>query len=260
MATWKKVIVSGSTANLANLQVDGLTSGEVVIGGGSGNLSTTAVNGTGNIVATTNATNLVHSGSFSGSFQGNGSGLTGVVATLGSSLTQGTGITTFTFDGSSAQTVSVSGSSGLTSNTVTKWTGNAFANTSITDNGSLVTFTNNALFQGNVTVQGTASFQNTENLLVADRFVLFASGSNTTGDGGIVIQQGTQNIGEFFGYDAGTVRWGLTSSFDAATSTFAPDAFVAAVVDLNAGHTDVARYQKNGNIKVDTNGDIFIYA
>jgi hypothetical protein len=81
MAEWKKVIVSGSTANLATLQVDNLTSGQVVIGGGASNLSTTAINGTGNIVATTGATGLVHSGSFSGSFQGNGSGLTGVIAT-----------------------------------------------------------------------------------------------------------------------------------------------------------------------------------
>lgn len=81
MATWKKVIVSGSTGNFANIQVDGLTSGNVVIGGGSGNLTTTAINGTGNIVATTNASGLTHSGSFSGSFQGNGAGLTGVTAT-----------------------------------------------------------------------------------------------------------------------------------------------------------------------------------
>lgn len=72
MATWKKVIVSGSSAELAALKVDNLTSGQVVIGGGSaGNLSTTAINGTGNIVATTGATNVVMSGSFSGSFSGN---------------------------------------------------------------------------------------------------------------------------------------------------------------------------------------------
>jgi len=83
MATWKKVIVSGSAANLSSLQVDNLTSGQVVIGGGTaGNLSTTAINGTGNIVATTNATGLVHSGSFSGSFFGDGSGLSGVAASF----------------------------------------------------------------------------------------------------------------------------------------------------------------------------------
>jgi hypothetical protein len=82
MATWKKVIVSGSTANLANLQVDGLTSGQVVIGGGTaGNLTTTAINGTGNIVATTGATGVSMTGSFTGSFTGNGAGLTGVTAT-----------------------------------------------------------------------------------------------------------------------------------------------------------------------------------
>lgn len=62
MATWKKVIVSGSAANLSALQVDNLTSGQVVIGGGTGNLSTTAINGTGNILATTGATGVSISG------------------------------------------------------------------------------------------------------------------------------------------------------------------------------------------------------
>ena len=85
MANWKKVVVSGSAPELANLQVDGLTADQVVIGGGSaGNLSTTAINGTGNIVATTAASGLEHSGSFSGSFEGtfsgDGTNLTGVTA------------------------------------------------------------------------------------------------------------------------------------------------------------------------------------
>jgi len=94
MATWKKVIVSGSTANLANVQVDALSSG--VVTGASGNLTTTAINGSGNIAATTGATGLKHSGSFSGSFEGDGSSLTGIVATtldidaFGSDLTSAT--------------------------------------------------------------------------------------------------------------------------------------------------------------------------
>lgn len=94
MATWKKVIVSGSAANLANLQVDALSSGLVT--GNSGNLTTTAVNGSGNIVATTGATGLKHSGSFSGSYEGDGSNLTGIAATtldidaFGSNLTSAT--------------------------------------------------------------------------------------------------------------------------------------------------------------------------
>ena len=75
MASWKKVIVSGSNANLTAVQVDGLTLNQVVIGGGSGsNLTTTAINGTGNILATTGSTGVIMSGSFSGSFQGNFNG------------------------------------------------------------------------------------------------------------------------------------------------------------------------------------------
>ena len=63
MASWKKVVVSGSSAALAALLVDNLTSGQVVIGGGPvGNLSTTAINGTGNILATTGASGVSISG------------------------------------------------------------------------------------------------------------------------------------------------------------------------------------------------------
>jgi hypothetical protein len=106
MAQWKKVVVSGSTANLANLQVDGLSSGLVT--GNSGNLTTTAVNGSGNILATTGASGLSVSGSFSGSFQGDGSSLSGITATqLANSLTDGNGIADFTFDGSGAVSISV---------------------------------------------------------------------------------------------------------------------------------------------------------
>ena len=123
------------------------------------------------------------------------------------------------------------------------------------------TFTNDVVIGGDLTVQGTASFQSTQELLVADRFVLFASGSNTTGDGGIVVQQGTQNIGELFAYDSATTRWGLTSSFDATNTSYIPDAFLSAV---SLGGTDPdavnARYKKNGNIFVGTDEEIWIYS
>jgi|LakMenE01Jun11ns_1017448.scaffolds.fasta_scaffold9951181_4 hypothetical protein len=478
MATWKKVIVSGSTANLAALQVDNLTSGNVVIGGGTGNLSTTAINGTGNIVATTNATNLIHSGSFSGSFQGNFVGTTNLP-----DLTQGTGITAFTYDGAATATVAVSGASALSTNNVTKWTGTAFANSSLTDNGTTITgatslqltgansaltgsftgsfvgngagltgvtataifpttavtnvtstdkffisqstgqeyitygnlltdlagtnltvegtdsltlasqisvtgvtaslfgtaswatnatnaitatnannvavtdttsgtgpyyvmfadgttgnravrvdsaaltfnattntltvtssnaisssfastvgsiapniqnnvdnyiltatgatgingeqkltfdgvtltVTGNEVITGNLTVQGTASFQQTTNLEVADRFVLFASGSNTAGDGGIVIQQGTQNVGELYGYDSATNRWAFTSSFTANGASFTPAAFITTteVAAANPLAAPIYGGASNGfgNIHVNTStGDIFIYS
>jgi hypothetical protein len=352
MAEWKKVIVSGSTANLAALQVDNLTLGQVVIGGGASNLSTTAINGTGNIAATTGATGLVHSGSFSGSFQGNFVGTTNLP-----DLTQGTGITAFTYDGSTTATVAVSGASALSTNNITKWTGAAFANSSLTDNGTAITgptsiqltgansnlsgsfsgsfqgnganltgvvatpifpttaktdlastdqffindgankyvtygnlltdlagtnlavegtdslrlattisgdttFSNSVIISQNLTVQGTASFQHTTNLDVADRFILLASGSNTTGDGGIVVQQGTQGIGETFAWDANTTRWAVTGSFNASQATFVPEAFMAAVIEGAASDptATIAKLTKKGNIFIASNESIYIYA
>ena len=71
MASWKKVIVSGSIPSFTDIKVDGLASNTVVLGGGSGSVLTTqARNGTGNIVGTTAADGVSMSGSFSGSFQG----------------------------------------------------------------------------------------------------------------------------------------------------------------------------------------------
>jgi len=118
---------------------------------------------------------------------------------------------------------------------------------------------------GDLTVQGTASFQNTQNLLVADRFVLFASGSNIDGDGGIVVQQDTQNVGVLYGYNSMFNRWGFTSSFDATGNSFTPAAYVgAAEASLGAPNADPkyggasAGY---GTIYVDqATGDIYIYA
>ena len=141
MSTWKKVIVSGSNANLTSLSVDNLTSGQVVIGGGTSNLTTTAINGTGNIVATTGATGLSHSGSFSGSFLGDGSQLTGVVATSANSLTIGEGLGgAASYNGSTAVTLTVSGAAQLTDNKVVKWnnTDGKFVDASLTDDGTTI--------------------------------------------------------------------------------------------------------------------------
>jgi len=197
------------------------------------------------------------SGSFSGSFSG--------AATL-PALTNSTGISAFTYTGAGTANVAVSGASALSSNTLTKWTGTAFANTNITDNGSTVTVNVPAVFNSNITVTGTASFQNTANLLVADRFALFASGSSTTGDGGIVVQQGTQNIGELLGYDSATTRWGFTSSFNAANSTYTPVAYVGTVqtgTGITAAYTAPlygGSTNGQGTIAVDTGTlDIWIY-
>jgi hypothetical protein len=242
MAEWKKVIVSGSNAELNQLNV------------GS------------NQQITTNPATTYLSGSFSGSFQG--------TANL-PDLTHGEGIVPFTYDGATTATVAVSGAAQLSDNTIVKWndTDGKFVNSNITDSGTLVTvgvdtqFNQDVFVNGDIVVQGTASFQNTENLLVADRFVLFASGSVSTGDGGIVVQQGTQNVGELFGYDSATTRWGFTSSFNAASSSFSPVVYVGAV-QTGTGQTAASAapiyggsLNGYGTIHVDTDdSEIWIYA
>ena len=173
MATWKKVIVSGSQAELATLKVDNLTSGQAVIGGGStSNLSTRAINGSGDILAS-GASGIQLTGSFTGSFTGDGSGLTGVVATNPNAITNGEGITSFSYNGLTAQTVSVSGAADLTANAITKWdnTANKFANSSLTDNGTTISGTTSIVLTGansslTGSLRGTASFASNAGLVI----------------------------------------------------------------------------------------------
>ena len=120
MATWKKVIVSGSSAELSQLNV-----------------------GANQQINTAPASTFL-SGSFSGSFNGNGANLTGVTnATTIASLSQGTGIASFTFNGSAAQTVALKNAGSLTNNLITKWdSGNGqLVNSALTDNGSVISTT-----------------------------------------------------------------------------------------------------------------------
>ncbi len=136
MATWKKIIVSGSNAHLAQITSSVLTDGNLIMAGVGGALKNSGISfsgstfniGSSSIIST--GTGSVLTGSFSGSFSGAVTGL--------QNLTQGSGITPFTYNGSGATTVAVSGASALNSNAVTKWNGVAFVNSSLTDNGTVV--------------------------------------------------------------------------------------------------------------------------
>jgi hypothetical protein len=190
-------------------------------------------------------------GSFTGSFAGDGSQLTGIATTLNVSASNGSGISIDL----KTEDLTITG----TANEIETSAAGQTLTIGLPDD---VIITQDLTVNRNLTVLGTASFQNTTNLDVADRFILLASGSNTGGDGGIVVQQGTQGIGEAFAFDLQAVRWGVTGSFDGSTSTIAPDAFMAAVV-VGAG-TDPdaapARYDAAGNIFVGTDEAIWIYS
>jgi len=296
-----------------------------------------SLGGTITSIAGLTLTGAVVTGSFTGSFTG--------VTNL-PDLTQGVGITAFTYDGASTATIAVSGASALSTNNVNKWSGTAFVNSSLSDNGTIVSGASSIQLTGasssltgsftgsfkgdgsqltgiasspnldisasngtsisiapatqdltiggtaneietsaagttitiglpndiiigqdltvnrNLTVLGTASFQSTTNLDVADRFIRLASGSTSTGDGGIAIQQTSNGVSEAFGFDSGVSRWGVTSSFDASQNSLVPDAFMAlSLIGAGTDPTTVAaRYSVKGNIFVGTDENIWIYS
>jgi hypothetical protein len=255
MATWKKVIVSGSAAHLLNVTASNLTNDNLVIAGVGGALENSGLTFNGSTLNLGSAQVIAagFSGSFSGSFFGNGAGLTGIPSTLAVSGSTGNGTVAL-----QTQALTITG----TANEV---------ETSVSGQTVTIGLPNDVVIGRDLTVTrnlivfGTASFQNTENLLVADRFVLLASGSASPGDGGIVVQQGTQNIGEAFAFDSNTERWSVTGSFNASQAAFIPDAFMAAAINLASTNPNtsgpVVKYNKSGNIYVSSGDEsIWIYS
>ena len=259
-----------------------LANDSVTLGSTSVDLGATAASLAG--LTTVSAT------SFTGSFNGDGSGLTGIASTLGISGSSGVGTVALKTQSlsvvgasgistvASAQTVTISADVASTSaKGIASFSSNDFAvaggavtlaNDITIDQDLTVTrdalISRNAVITGNLTVAGTASFQNTQNLDVADRFIRMASGSTAVGDGGIIVQQVGPTQGEAFAYDAASTRWSTTGSFDPSTEAYTPDSFMSLVVEGGSGidvpTAVVAKFQKKGNIFVGDNQDIFIYS
>jgi hypothetical protein len=358
MANWKKIIVSGSNAELISVEADLL----VQVGS--------------NQIISSSASDTKLSGSFSGSFYGDGSGLVGVIGTTINTLSEGEGIVPFTFDGSSAVTVEVSGAAQLTDTTLVMWddvdgkfidsfisqeggdviiaptgevgitapdgvyinsgvngtnisgsltvdglvTGTSFTGSfsgdgsgltglatnlsGSTDSGSFeidllnqtftiqgtaneietsatgqtvtiglpdsVTITQNLIVGGDLTVNGDTTVINTTNLVVEDKFVLYASGSTTATDGGIVIQSGISNgdvVGFAYGYNSDKTRWAFESDFDHTNSSFIIADSFATTTQFGVNNTRPTNPQYGGssngygNIWVSTDtGDIYMWA
>jgi len=329
MSGWKKVIVSGSNAHLTSITSSVLTNTYIPVAGVGGALSNSSLTLSGttlnlssnSIISTGTSTHLT--GSFSGSFKGDGSGLSNVLATGVNifPLSNGLGIEDFSYKGASSQSITLdTGSSHFTSGVRNKisssnTTGPSginlnynpstgvingslvhssltlsadsgtndvvnlgetlnFAgtpkeiNTTVSDNKiqiglpNDVTIANNLTVNNDLTVLGTASFQEIVNLDVADRFIRLASGSNATGDGGIAVQQSSSLVSEVFGYDSSTFRWGVTSSFDATSSSFSPDAFISLAIEGTGIDPTLieSRYQAKGNIFISSTDEVWIYA
>jgi hypothetical protein len=257
MASWKKIIVSGSNAHLNEITSSVLTDTNLVIAGNGGALQNSNLTLTGgNLNISSNSiistgTNSVLSGSFTGSFTGDGSGLTGLPTTLNISGSDGSGIPIDLL----TQDLTIGG----TANEIETSAAGTILTIGLPDD---VVIGQDLTVSRNLTVLGTASFQHSTNLDVADRFIRLASGSNANGDGGIAIQQTSNLNAETFGFDSGEIRWGVTSSFDASQNSFTPDAYMA--LSLIGTGTDpaavAARYSAKGNIFVGTDENVWVYS
>lgn len=296
MADWKKIIVSGSTARFANIEVDGLASG--IVTGNAGNLTTTAINGAGNIVATTGATNLVATGSFTGSFKGDGSGLTGI----GTSLTVGADSGTDTTVNLISDTLEFTGgkniSATVSSDTITYNLGSGILSASaisapstqgqvqLSTNGAnqtaininslgtggsptfdSLTVTNDVTVDGSLTVNGTLTTLNTTNTEIKDQFLLLNSGSTTNTDESGIIFGGSNGVngsgaaliwnGDYNGNDG---RLAINNNLASNATSAGINYYVAGVFDGTIADAATAQADHRGNIRVDSSNDIWIYS
>ncbi len=127
----------------------------------------------------------------------------------------------------------------------------------------------NATITGNLTVNGTTTTINTDNLLVEDRFALFASGSTTATDGGIVVQAATgagTATGFALGYNATADRWAYQDALAFNATSFGTPTAYAVTAETAAGAPAAnpaygGSTYGYGNIYVNSsNGEIFIYS
>ena len=274
-------------------------------GAGTSNLTTTD---TGDSLALTSQISVTGiSGSHSGSFFGNGSGLTaipytsltsvpsGIVSASVLAAGSGQGSLTLTTNGVSSGDITATslGTSGTPTFAGLTISTNALAvnNTNgITTNAAtfpiapvattinLGTTTNTAInigtgastvtIPGNLTVNGTTTIINTTNTAIKDQFILLASGSTGTMDGGIIVgNSATINVGEAFYWENNpgtTGRWAIASAVDATSTTVTPNSYVVTVSGSTADPSGNPTYggatNGIGNMYVNTStSDIWIY-
>jgi hypothetical protein len=130
------------------------------------------------------------------------------------------------------------------------------------------TITNNLTVGGDLRVNGTASFINSNNLYVKDQFILLNSGSSTLADSGIVIAYSASGVGSAFYLEAlpGTFgRWGIAYNVSGTATSVTHDAYMVAVSQSAGAPVAVPTWGGTtygfGNMHVDSGtGDIYIYS
>ena len=305
MAEWKKVVVSGSaisqlnndagyitaagvpTVNtFATMSINGIS---VIADSGVDTLTFASASGAGlNIVGDAGADSITFTlGGIPNTSLANSTISGKALGTNLDSLTAGTGLSGTAYNGSAPQTWTVAyGSTSGTAvqgNTTISITGTAneveITGTTAQALGGAPSYTiglpnnvtigNNLTVTGDLYVNGTTTTINTADLYVEDKFIVLASGSATAGDGGIIIDRGSDAQGNIaFGYDSATDRWGyqngLTDSTNAITIGTDGNSAFAAYVFTEAAHTATkptsGEFVTAGSIYTNTDGTIWMYA
>lgn len=258
----ESTVLSGSTEVTGTLDIAGPTNitgdlgvvgdstfdgGTVFTGSASGSTTTVTINGDSvlNGSTTLNGGTTVISGSlygsasgsfwdvtgvpvisgsiFSGSFVGDGSGLTGLVTTLkisGSSAVSGS----LPFSGSVDLLTEVLLVSG-TANEV-EVTFDDASNTLQFGLPDDVVVTNTLTVGGDLIVNGDTTVLETQNLLIEDRWALFASGSTLPVDGGILVQNNSGSQAYALGVDSSETRWALQKDMTDGTNDIVADSWL----------------------------------
>ena len=291
MATWKKVIVSGSNAELNQITASG------------GITATLPSSGQANFVAYNSSTgqfSYYGTGSFtatSASYATSASFATTASYALNAGLLNGVSSASFVLNSQTAsmlspyvlnsQTSSMSVlsasyagvvgsiSSNITNNTdnyILTATGGGSINgeSNLSFNGTLLTVAGNATITGDLTVAGTASFTNTDNLNIKDKFILINSGSSTLSDSGWITQYNAAGSGSAFYLEAtsaGTYgRFAVAYDITGTSTSVAADEFVVtAKVNQSAPGAATPTWGGNstngqGNMWLTSTGDIYIWA
>ena len=214
----------------------------------------------------------------------NGSGAISASFVAGNTLSAGNNITlTGGYNGTVARSVAVdvsalagtglennsnklrvSGSNNLTGGKIVKWTGAAFADSLVAENGSqldLGSASSTVRVLGNLRVDGTASFQHSDNLEITDPFILLNSGSTSDDAFGILgAISATAGIGWNYGGSADPRFTFTTGSVLASGGTYGTKVGAASLLVNSTSTSENSTYKaQDGNFLIDSGGDIYVY-
>jgi len=302
MANWKKVIVSGSNAELLTVTAsffkgDGSALTGVVatspfaLTAGSGLSAAGTYDGSVARTFTVNSGSLVayYSESIFGTVSGDvtiTSAGVAALATVASAGTTGgstaipvitinakgltTGITTAAVVAPAGTLSGTTLASNVLASSLTSV--GTLAGVTVTGTAALATLTvsGDATITGNLSVAGTASFTNADNLNIRDKFILINSGSSTLADSGWITQYNTAGSGSAFYLEASSTgtygRFAVAYDVIGTTTSLTPDEFVvtarvSASSAIPTNPTWGGSGNGSGNMFVNSNnGDIYIYS